>query len=47
MSKIELQKILNKETLAILVKDKKTLEDWLELELAKLKTKQSHKLEGD
>lgn len=38
VSKDELQKTLNKETLAILAKDKKTLEDWLEIELAKLKT---------
>ena len=34
---MSLQNILNKETLAILAKDKKTLEDWLEIELAKLR----------
>jgi hypothetical protein len=35
----ELKNILNKETLALLAKDKKTLDDWVEMELAKLKQK--------
>jgi hypothetical protein len=36
----ELQKTLNEETLRILAKQKKTLDDWLELEITKLRVKE-------
>jgi hypothetical protein len=40
----ELQNNLSRETLLILAKDKKTLDDWVEMELAKLKQKEEVKL---
>lgn len=36
----DLENAVNKRTLEILAKDKKTLDEWVELEIAKLKTKE-------